>query len=167
MPGRQVSNDPFSGRIHAIKIWNTALTEAEIAQEVYTVAPRKLDSLWGWNPTRPGSGERAKDYSGNGRNWTEGGTLTDDDPPPISWAGASGGAFALAQRPTTRPSPAHSPARARSLAETGKTLAGTLTSAGALVRRTTGALADPNPPAPRSYQTSAQSVRRHTHGSCA
>ena len=117
------NNDPFSGRIHAIKIWNTALTEAEIAQEVYTVAPRKLDSLWGWYPTRPGSGERAKDYSGNGRSLTEGGTLTDDDPPPISWGGRIGRRF-------------------RAGATTyNQAIGGTLTSSGALVKQTTKSLA--------------------------
>jgi hypothetical protein len=33
----------------------------------------------GW-PLFPGSGERVKDYSGLGRDWTEGGTLTADAP---------------------------------------------------------------------------------------
>ena len=135
------NNDPFSGRIQYIKIWNTALTAAEIAQEVYTIAPRKLDSLWGWYPTRPGSGERAKDYSGNGRDWTEGGTLTDDDPPPVSWGGRIGRRF-RAGATTYNQAVAGTLTSAGALTrQTGKTLAGTLSSSGALVKHTTKALA--------------------------
>ena len=135
------NNDPFSGRIHAIKIWNTALTEAEIAQEVYTVAPRKLDSLWGWYPTRPGSGERAKDYSGNGRDWTEGGTLTDDDPPPISWGGRIGRRFRAGATTYNQAIGGTLTSSGALVKQTTKSLAGTLTSTGALVRRTTKILA--------------------------
>lgn len=135
------NNDPFSGRMHAIKIWDVALTAAEIAQEMNTVAPRKLANLWGWYPTRPGSGERAKDYSGNGRDFTEGGTLTDDDPPPISWGGRIGRRF-RAGATTYNQAVAGTLTSAGALTrQTGKTLAGTLTSAGALVRRTTKVLA--------------------------
>ena len=135
------NNDPFSGRIHAIKIWNTALTEAEIAQEVYTVAPRKLDSLWGWYPTRPGSGERAKDYSGNGRDWTEGGTLTDDDPPPVSWGGRIGRRFRAGATTYNQAIGGTLTSSGALVKQTTKSLAGTLTSTGALVRRTTKILA--------------------------
>jgi len=135
------NNDPFSGRIQYIKIWNTALTEAEIAQEVYTVAPRKLDSLWGWYPTRPGSGERAKDYSGNGRDWTEGGTLTDDDPPPISWGGRIGRRFRAGATTYNQAIGGTLTSSGALVKQTTKSLAGTLTSTGALVRRTTKILA--------------------------
>lgn len=131
----------FNGRVFAIKIWDVALTAAEIAQEMNTVAPRKLANLWGWYPTRPGSGERAKDYSGNGRDFTEGGTLTDEDPPPISWGGRIGRRF-RAGATTYNQAVAGTLTSAGALTrQTGKTLAGTLTSAGALVRRTTKVLA--------------------------
>ena len=135
------NNDPFSGRIQYIKIWNTALTAAEIAQEVYTVAPRKLDSLWGWYPTRPGSGERAKDYSGNGRDWTEGGTLTDDDPPPVSWGGRIGRRFRAGATTYNQAIGGTLTSSGTLTRQTGKALAGTLTTAGALVKHTTKALA--------------------------
>ena len=135
------NNDPFSGRIQYIKIWNTALTAAEIAQEVYTVAPRKLDSLWGWYPTRPGSGERAKDYSGNGRDWTEGGTLTDDDPPPVSWGGRIGRRFRAGATTYNQAIGGTLTSSGALVKQTTKTLAGTLTSTGALVKHTTKALA--------------------------
>ena len=135
------NNDPFSGRIQYIKIWNTALTAAEIAQEVYTVAPRKLDSLWGWYPTRPGSGERAKDYSGNGRDWTEGGTLTDDYPPPVSWGGRIGRRFRAGATTYNQAIGGTLTSSGALVKQTTKTLAGTLTSTGALVKHTTKALA--------------------------
>ena len=75
----------FNGRVFAIKIWNAALSAAEIQQEMRTIRPIRLANLWAWVPGRPGAGERAKDYSGNGRSMTEGGTLTDEDAGPISW----------------------------------------------------------------------------------
>ena len=130
------NNDPFSGRIQYIKAWNVALTAAEIAQEMYTVAPRKLANLWGWWPGRPGSGERAKDYSGNGRDFTEGGTLTDEDPPPISWGARSNLRQRISAATQYSQSVAGTLTSAGALArQTGKALGGTLTSAGALARR--------------------------------
>ena len=76
---------PLNGRMYALKAWTVALTAAEIAIEMRSVRPVKLASLWLWSPGRPGATERLKDYSGNGRTWTEVGTLTDEDPPPVSW----------------------------------------------------------------------------------
>lgn len=81
------NNDPLDGRIAYVKMWNAALTAAEVAQEVHTIRPHRAP--WLWTPLFPGSGERVRDYSGNGRDWTEGGTLTDEDPPPVSWGGRS------------------------------------------------------------------------------
>jgi hypothetical protein len=75
----------LDGRISTIKAAQTNWSAAQVVQERYTIAPRNLSSIYGWWPCFPGSGERARDYSGNGRNFTEGGTLTDEDPPPVSW----------------------------------------------------------------------------------
>lgn len=72
-------------RVAAIKAWSTNLTQAEIQNEIYTIRPQKTASLYGFWPCFPGATERLKDYSGNGRNWTEAGTLTDEDPPAVSW----------------------------------------------------------------------------------
>lgn len=83
------SDSAMDGRVAAIKIWTRALTLAEVNAEMRTIRPLDTTSLWGWYPNFPGSGERARDYSGNGRNWTEGGTLTDEDPPPVSYGGQS------------------------------------------------------------------------------
>jgi hypothetical protein len=75
----------LGGRTFALKIWQEALTAAQIAQEMHTILPRHWGSLWGWWPMLPGSGERTRDYGGNGRTWTENGTLSDTDHPPVSW----------------------------------------------------------------------------------
>jgi len=74
-------------RVAHVKAWSTNLTDTELLQEQNAIRPQKLDNLVGWWPLFPGSGERVKDYSGLGRDWTEGGTLTDEDPPPISYGG--------------------------------------------------------------------------------
>lgn len=77
--------DPYDGRVDKIKIWSVARTVSELTQEQYSILPVFTDNLVIWSPTFPGSGERKLDYSGNGYNWTEGGTLTDEDPAPVSW----------------------------------------------------------------------------------
>lgn len=82
-------SNPFNGRVAYIKTWDTNLSLAEIAVERWTIAPRRLANLRGFWPTFPGATERLRDYSGNGRNWTESGTLTDEDPPPVSWGAPS------------------------------------------------------------------------------
>lgn len=79
------NSNRFDGRVAYIKAWSAALTLEEVAQEMNVIRPVRTENLYGWWPTFPGSGERAADYSGNGRNWTEGGTLTDEDPPPVSY----------------------------------------------------------------------------------
>jgi len=68
-----------------IKIWTRVLTQNQLLSEMWDVAPVDSTNLWGWYPTLPGSGERNKDYSGNSYDLTEVGTLTDEDPPPVSW----------------------------------------------------------------------------------
>jgi hypothetical protein len=89
--GAESSSDsnPFNGRIAAIKAWSTALTLAEVVNEIPTILPRKFSNLYGWWPCFPGATERLRDYSGNGRSWTESGTLSDEDPPRISWGAPS------------------------------------------------------------------------------
>ena len=79
------NGDPFTGRAYAVKVWTTNLTAAEILQEMRTITPQRLANLHLWTPLLAGASERLIDYSGFGRNWTEGGTLTDEDPPPVEW----------------------------------------------------------------------------------
>ena len=72
-----------------MKAWSVELTAAEIQQEMYTVRPRRLLNLYSWTPLLPGSAERLRDYGGLAYDWTAGGTLADEDGPPISWGGPS------------------------------------------------------------------------------
>lgn len=81
----QFSSDDFKGRIAAIKIWDGALSAEERANERWTYQPARYSNLNLWSPCFAGSGERTRDYSGNGRDWTAGGTLTDADGPPLRW----------------------------------------------------------------------------------
>lgn len=78
-----VFTDAGRMRVAYAKAWAVALTAAEVAAEYRAIRPSTPS--WGWWPTFPGSAERARDYSGNGRNWTENGTLTDEQEPPVSW----------------------------------------------------------------------------------
>ena len=73
-------------RVAAVKIWNTALSAAELAQEIYRITPAQFTGLWLWSPLI-GSTTDIGDYSGNARDWTAGGTLTVEDGPPVSWGG--------------------------------------------------------------------------------
>lgn len=78
----------INGRLAALKIWSgTALSQAEVQAEMRTIRPHHTTNLYGWYPMFPGASERVRDYSGNGRNLSSGGTLTDEDPPPLSWGG--------------------------------------------------------------------------------
>lgn len=87
-------SSPFSGRVAALKLYSTNLSVTEIQQEMYKILPSRTDSLTGWYPGFPGATERLADYSGLARNWTEAGTLTDEDPPPVGW-----GAWSLYPQP--------------------------------------------------------------------
>jgi hypothetical protein len=80
----------FSARIACIKIWQAALTLTELELEMQTVRPSRFANLHIWTPSIPFispsvATERVADYSGNGFDWTEGGTLSDEDSPPVSW----------------------------------------------------------------------------------
>lgn len=71
----------FNGRLAAVKVWDAALSTAEIERERWTIRPQRMANLHIWSPLFLNS----TDFSGNGRNWTEGGTLAWEDGPPISW----------------------------------------------------------------------------------
>jgi hypothetical protein len=117
-----------------LKAWGVALSAAELINEARTVLPRRIANLYAYWPARPGSAERVKDYSGNSRDWTATGTLTDEDDPPIGWGAVPG------QR--VRPVTMYSQALDGSLTPAGavvrqtkKVLAGGLTPSGGLVRQ--------------------------------
>jgi hypothetical protein len=81
--GADLGDEYINGRLAGIKVWNAALTAAEIYQEAETLRPQRFANLNLFCPVFPG--ERTKDYSGNGYTLTEGGTPTDEDPPPVGW----------------------------------------------------------------------------------
>lgn len=72
-------------RLANVKVWDAVLTQAEIEAEQFTYRPRRLENLHAWWPLLPGATERLRDYSGNGKDLTAGGTLTDEDGPPLAW----------------------------------------------------------------------------------
>lgn len=89
--GNSDSLEWFNGRVAAEKIWTTTLSADEILQEMQRVAPKRLHDVYGWWAHFPGANERLVDYSGNNREWTTIGSLTDEDGPPIGWGyGRSG-----------------------------------------------------------------------------
>jgi hypothetical protein len=66
-----------NARVWAPMEWSVALTQDEIRRQMHSLIPRvRLDKLHAWHPGLPFTVSRTKDYSGNGRNWTENGTLT-------------------------------------------------------------------------------------------
>lgn len=73
-------------RVKGIKVWaGTALTAEQIKIEMQTLRPHFYTNLNTFDPVFTGSGERTRDYSGNGYNLSEVGTLTDEDDPPVSY----------------------------------------------------------------------------------
>jgi hypothetical protein len=66
----------------AVKMWDRALTAAEVAQEVHTITPRNVQSMNSWFPMLRGL--RTREML-RGRDWTEAGTWSDADGPPVSW----------------------------------------------------------------------------------
>jgi nitrate reductase gamma subunit len=94
---RNAGSNPYNGLVGYQKAWTVALSANAILSEMRSVRPRhQLNSLYAWWPSRAGATERAKDYSGNGRHWTETGTLTDEGDPPVWWGGRGGTRFYVA-----------------------------------------------------------------------
>lgn len=74
-------------RLTAIKCWQAALTADEIAAEMRSVRPLRLANLHSWHPAIASDLTTAlKDFSGNGRDWSDQGTLSvASQTPPVSW----------------------------------------------------------------------------------
>lgn len=80
------SGDRGDIRVFDTKAWSTVLSVPEIFAEMQNIQLQRFDSVYGWWVHNAGSGERVDDYSGNGRDWTEAGTLTDEDNAPVAWS---------------------------------------------------------------------------------
>ncbi len=73
-----------NGIFSNIKIWDRALTAAEIAVETLSPIVYNPSKINGWYPTPTGSTERLRDFSGNGNNWTlSGSSLIDSVNAPV------------------------------------------------------------------------------------
>lgn len=77
-------NDWLNGCVAAVKIYSAVLTAAEIAKEMQQYLPVRTANLNGFYPMLSTSDDEV-DFSGNGNNWTIGGTLATEDGPPIPW----------------------------------------------------------------------------------
>lgn len=72
----------LNGRLFALKLWQRALSAAEIAAEMKAVHPLSMSSLFAFYPTNTGAADRLRDYSSFDRLWTATGTLSDEDNAP-------------------------------------------------------------------------------------
>jgi len=82
----EIGDDQWlNGRWAAIKLWSAVLNAAEIANEMRQYLPIRTANLNTFSPCLAASGAGI-DYSGNGFNWSIGGTLTTEDGPPIPWS---------------------------------------------------------------------------------
>lgn len=75
----------LNGNCAGLKAWSAELTQAELEAEMFFLLAQRAANLNRSVPCFAGSGERARDYSGNGYHLTEGGTLTDENDPPVLW----------------------------------------------------------------------------------
>lgn len=76
----------FAGRIAALKQWNAILTVDELMQESYYFSPIRWTNLQSWHPfVNDGITQAMLDFGPNGRNFSQTGTLTIEDGPPIIW----------------------------------------------------------------------------------
>lgn len=99
--GGVLSTFPFLGDIAYVKSWSTNLTVAEINQEMNLIRPVRTANKHRFSPLHRTTAERLRDYSGNGYNWTENGTVTDADAPPVSYGSETNIVqFAAAAPPT-------------------------------------------------------------------
>lgn len=74
----------WTGRIAAVKIWDGALTAAEIAQEMRQLLPARLANFKAFYPLF--SASDLVDYSGQAQSLTTNGTApTSADGPPVPW----------------------------------------------------------------------------------
>jgi|SRR3990170_3519287 len=80
----------FNGKVGPALFFTRALSDGEVTAQANAIRPLDTTNLYGWWPMFPGSGERTLDYSGNGNNLSENGTLTDEAPPPVGWGAPTG-----------------------------------------------------------------------------
>ena len=67
-----------------LKIWQAVLTPEEIRNEIHSIKPKRWQDLWAWLPCNNGAAIGA-DYSGNGRSFTQTGTVIETSPSSTAW----------------------------------------------------------------------------------
>lgn len=141
-----VGNDSYDEWTHTrsgpVYVFDRVLTEAELLHLSHSIRPNvggTMPVLWSplWSTSD------VQDYSGNGYNWTVGGTLSNADMPPVSWGAqpwivpfvaASGTTYNQSAGGTLTTAGA-------TVRSTHKVVAGALTTAGALAKRAAKSLA--------------------------
>lgn len=69
-----------------LRIWSAGLTTAELERERTRRAPIRMADLHAWLPLiAADKAASLSDYSGSGRDFTEGGAITVEDGAPVSW----------------------------------------------------------------------------------
>lgn len=123
-------------------VFDRVLSEAELLHLSRTIRPNvggTMPVLWSplWSTSD------VKDYSGNGYDWTVGGTLSNADMPPVSWGVRPWLVpFVAASGTTYNQSAAGTLTTAGAIArQANKSTAGTLTTAGAILRSISKSLA--------------------------
>jgi hypothetical protein len=84
--GNDIDVEFLNGCAAAIKIWNVALTGAEVAAEMWQYTPVRITNLNAWHPMLAANvAGLIDDQSTNQRTWTQGGSLASESGPPIPW----------------------------------------------------------------------------------
>lgn len=79
----------FNGAYADFKLWDAVLTDDELTVERWIQRPARTTNLRYWLPIIDSTTTNiTKDYSGNGYDFTQVGTLSVEDGPPVSWGGS-------------------------------------------------------------------------------
>lgn len=111
--GTANSDTACNAKHAALKIWDAALTDAELLAEMQTISPQRWTNLHLWSPCMDvTAANNLIDYSGAGKSWTAAGTHSVEDGPPVPYGssprvmgaivtgGGGGGPLAIATTAT-------------------------------------------------------------------
>ena len=90
------NNNALTGRVAAFKSWSAALSDSEIEDEMAVGPPIRTANLVTYTPFLATT-EPEIFQSVTGTHWTEVGSVTSADGPPIDWGGGGGGNALLLQ----------------------------------------------------------------------
>ena len=134
--GRVTGTAVANARYAYHKAWQTNLSADQILLEMNVIRPVETAAYY-WLPIWPnGSSEQGKDYSGNGRDFTVNGTIVDEDAPPVSYGVMARLVNRVSGTAYTQTVAGTLASAGEIIRKTGKPVAGTLTTAGSLVRKT-------------------------------